>query len=367
MDSPDVVSADARTSTAQLSSGDATSGAVSSDSARNDAPAKRRHVPLPRRRVTFSQAGLVVAYVVVVAFFWSQRPEVFSNWHTWRGVLDASALPAVVAMALTVTLVVGDFDLSFGATIGLSMAVTATLLANQGWSWPIAALAALACAVLIGIANGFLVTVAKVNSLIATLAMSSVVTGLDAKVSNQQTISTGIPASFTDLGTTRWLGLSVSLWLAIVVGIVLYVMVSHTENGRYLFAVGGNREAARLAGVRTRWLRTVGMISSAAGAAIVGILLCAQTASYYPNAGAGYLLPAFAAAFLGTALGGGRFGIAATAFGVLFLQTLQTGLTVLNVQPWTVSVVQGAVLAIAVILSTPGRLRLPRRRQAAAA
>ena len=367
MDSHDVVSAGAPAGTAQLRAQGAAAPEISSGGGAPSPNAPRTRVPLSRRRVTLSQAGLVVAYVVIVVFFWSQRPEVFSSWQTWRGVLDASALPAVVAMALTVTLIVGEFDLSFGATIGFSMAVTATLLADKGWSWPAAALVTLLCAVLIGVANGLLVTWAKVNSLIATLAMSSVIQGLDAKVSNQQTISTGIPTSFTDLGTTRWLGLSVALWLAILVGLVLYVAVSHSENGRYLFAVGGNREAARLAGVRTRWLRTIGMITVAVGAAVVGILLCAQTASYYPNAGSGYLLPAFAAAFLGTALGGGRFGIAATAFGVLFLQTLQTGLTVLNVQPWAVLVVQGAVLAIAVILSTPGRLRLPRRRHAAGA
>ena len=80
-----------------------------------ESPARR-----PRRRLTVSQAGLVLAYVVVVGFFWSQRPDVFASWQTWRGILDASALPAIVAMGLTVTLIAGDFDLSFGATIGLS-------------------------------------------------------------------------------------------------------------------------------------------------------------------------------------------------------------------------------------------------------
>lgn len=339
------------------------------DEAPQDAPPQEAPAVIPtRRRLKASQFGLVAAYLVIVAFFWSQRPDVFASLSTWQGVLDSSALPAIVAMALTVTLIVGDFDLSIGATIGLSMAVTATILVNWQWGWPAAALVALLCAVGVGLVNGLLVTRAGVNSFIATLAMSSAVAGLDAKVSNQQTISTGIPESFTDLGSTRYLGFGVALWVAIVLGIVFYVVIAHSESGRYLFAVGGNREAARLAGVRTRWLRTVGMIASSLGAALVGVLLCSQTASYYPNAGAGYLLPAYAAAFLGTALGGGRFGIVATAFGVLFLQTLQTGLTVLDVQPWAVMVVQGAVLAIAVIVSTSKGLRLPTalRRRAAA-
>jgi ribose transport system permease protein len=191
-----------------------------------------------------------------------------------------------------------------------------------------------------------------------------VVGGLDAKVSNQQTISNGVPTSFAKLGTDKFWSLSLSLWIAIALGIVLYFVVAHTETGRYLFAVGGSPEASRLAGVRVRSLRTFGFVVAALGAGLGGIVLASQTASYYPNAGSGYLLPAYAAAFLGTAASAGRFGIIATAAGVLFLQTVQTGLTVLNVQPWLVMVVQGAVLAIAVMVSTVGNgLRLPLRRR----
>ncbi|WP_148573855.1 ABC transporter permease [Nocardioides caldifontis] len=324
------------------------------------APAPPSRGPSALRRFSASQFGLVLTYGVVVVFFWVQRPDVFSQMATWQGILNAAALPAIVAMALTVTLIAGDFDLSIGATIGLAMAVTVATMVNWEWGWPMAVGLALLCAIGVGVLNGVLVANLGVNSFIATLAMSSLVQGFDAKVSNQQTISSGLPDGFVNLGSERIAGFSLAFWLALVVGVLLYVLVSHTENGRYLFAVGGNREAARLAGVRVRWLRYVGMISAALGAAVVGALLAAQTASYYPNAGGGYLLPAYAAAFLGTALGGGRFGIVATGFGVVFLQTLQTGLTVINVQPWVVLVVQGAVLAIAVVLSTSqGKLRLP--------
>jgi ribose transport system permease protein len=330
-----------------------------------DASAAKSHEVAPIKRLiarharvlavlNVSRVGLVVAFGVVVATFWSMRPQVFSEWTTWRGIFDASAIPAIIAMTLTVTLIVGDFDLSIGATLGLTMAVSVTLMANHSVGWPIAALSALGAAAAVGLVNGVLITWARVNSFIATLAVSSIVGGLDAKVSEQQSITNGIPSNFVDLGLKRYLGISVSLWAALLLGLVLYVAVSHTETGRYLFAVGGNREAARLSGVRVRWLRTIGMISAALGAAVAGVLLAAQTASYYPNAGGGYLLPAYAAAFLGTAAGRGRFGILATAFGVFFLQTLQTGLTVLNVQPWIVLVVQGSVLAIAVMVSTLG-------------
>ena len=301
-----------------------------------------------------SRLGLLIAYLLVVAVFWSMRPDVFSDWTTWRGVLDSSALPAIIAISLTVTLVVGEFDLSIGATLGLAMAVCVTMLVEHGMPWPVAAGAALAAAIGVGTVNGLLITWAKMNSFIATLAVSSIVAGLDSHVSGQKTITTGIPAGFVDLGVHRYAGIGVPLWVAIALCLLLYVGLGHTQTGRYLFAIGGNREAARLAGVRVRWLRGIGMLAAASGAAIAGVLLAAQTASYYPNAGGGYLLPAYAAAFLGTAAGGGRFGVLATAFGVLFLQTLQTGLTVLNVASWIVLVVQGVVLAVAVMVSTFG-------------
>jgi ribose transport system permease protein len=323
--------------------------------------------PSARRRARtlfpLARVGVVLAFLVLVAIFWMLRPTVFADWHTWRGILDASAIPAVIAMTLTVTLIVGDFDLSIGATVGLAMAVTVVLLAEHHFSWPLAAVVALLVAVAIGIVNGALITWARVNSFIATLAISSVVGGLDAKVSGQKTITTGIPTSFVNLGLNRHFGIGIPLWVAIALGAALYVVVGHTESGRYLYSVGGNREAARLAGVRVRSLRTLGMVCAALGAALAGILLAAQTASYYPSAGAGYLLPAYAAAFLGTALGGGRFAILATAFGVLFLQTLQTGLTVLNVEPWIVLVVQGLVLATAVMVSTVGSMQIPNLRR----
>lgn len=325
--------------------------------------AQKRGTGARRGRFSASRYGLIITYILVVAFFWIQRPDVFAQLTTWQGILNASALPAIIAMGLTVTLIAGDFDLSIGATVGLSMAVVAATTAHLHWPWPVAALVALLAAVGVGLLNGALVALIGVNSFIATLAISSVVEGLDANVSNQQTISTGIPADLVQLGVVRIGGFNVAVLVAVLVAVVLYLVVAHTESGRYMYASGGNREAARLAGVRVRWLRTVGLIVAALGAALVGILLVAQTASYYPNAGAGFLLPAYAAAFLGTALGGGRFGIIATAFGVLFLQTLQTGLTVLNVQPWVVMVVQGTVLALAVVVSAKqGKLRFSRPR-----
>lgn len=305
----------------------------------------------PVRLLTPSGVGVVLAFVATALVFYGLRPGTFSEWSTWRGILEASAVPIIVATGLTIALIVGDFDLSIGAVLGLGMGVCISLSAQHGVAWPLAVLVALGCCAAVGLVNGLLVTRAKVNSFIGTLAMGSVVAGLEAKITDQQTISQGIPEGLVTAGTRQVLGVSVGLWLAIVIAIVLLLLVRQTEAGRYLYAIGSNAEASRLAGIRVRTLRTWGFVFASLTAGLAGVLLAAQTASYYPNAGTGYLLPAYAAAFLGTALGAGRFGVFATVFGVLFLQTLQTGLTVINIAPWVVMFTQGVVLVVAVVLS----------------
>ena len=313
---------------------------------------------------TSGRWGVVLACIATGIVFYALKPDVFSDLDTWRGILDQAALPGIVAMGLTVALIVGDFDLSIGAVIGLAMGISVSLMADHGMSWPLAAAITVAVGAGVGVVNGALVAGLNVNSFIGTLAVSSIVTGFDAKITGQKTITEGIPKGFQDLGGGRWLfDLSTLLWIAIGIGVVLWAVMGHSESGRYMYAVGGNTEAARLAGVRVRSLRVIGFIGVGMCAALAGVLLAASSAGYYPSAGTGFLLPAFAAAFLGTAVTGGRFTIAATAFAVFFLQMLQTGLTVLNVETWVVNVVQGSVLAIAVVIgSAEASARVPRRR-----
>jgi ribose transport system permease protein len=311
----------------------------------------------------FARWGVVLACIGTGVVFYILKPDVFSNFNTWKGILNAAAIPGIVGMGLTVALIVGDFDLSIGATMGLAMGISISLMVNNHMGWVLASVLTLLVGAVVGLVNGGLVAGLNVNSFIGTLAVSSVIMGIDAKITGQHTITNGIPTGFQNLGSdTSLFNITTLFWIAVVLGIVLWLVMSHTESGRYMYAVGGNSEAARLAGVRTRRLRVIGFVGTGVCAALAGVLLAASSAGYYPNAGTGYLLPAFAAAFLGTAVTGGRFAIPATAFAVFFLQMLQTGLTVLNVETWVVLVVQGLVLAIAVVIgSAEARARVPRR------
>jgi ribose transport system permease protein len=186
-----------------------------------------------------------------------------------------------------------------------------------------------------------------------TLGMATMLTGLEYAFTEQATVFQGVPQGYVDLGAKSLFGLSNQVWIALVVALILWILLDATEIGRFMYAIGGNQEAARLSGIRTRLLRTVGFMIVALSAAMVGILISAAGAGYTPNAGQYLLLPAYAGAFLGAAcFRPGEFNIPGTVVGVLFLGTIGTGLTLLNLQTYLINLVQGAILIVAVLLST---------------
>jgi ribose transport system permease protein len=212
----------------------------------------------------------------------------------------------------------------------------------------------------VGAANGFLVAVLGASSFIITLAMGTILTGLEDAITGQNSVFSGLPKGFTGIAqNSSILGFNNQVWIAAIVAVVLWVVLEKTEAGRFMYAIGSSREAARLAGVRTRALRVLGFIAMGLGAAAVGILITSLSGSYTPNTGPPYLLPAFAAVFLGAAaFRPGQFNVAGTTVGVLLLGVIQTGLTMLNLQTFAINLVQGAILVAAILLSRLGeRLR----------
>ena len=204
-----------------------------------------------------------------------------------------------------------------------------------------------------GVANGFLVAVLGGNSFIMTLGMATILTGVEYAFTSQAVVFQGVPPQYVEIGAGEWLGISHQIWIALVVAVVLWVMLDATEPGRFMYAIGGNPEAARLSGIRTRTLRIVGFVIVALAATVVGILISSAGGGYTPNPGQYLLLPAYAGAFLGAAcFRPGEFNIPGTVVGVLFLGTIATGLTLLNLQTYLINLVQGAILVVAVLLST---------------
>jgi ribose transport system permease protein len=222
---------------------------------------------------------------------------------------------------------------------------------------------ALIAALLFGIAaggvNGFLVAYLGGPSFIITLAMGTVLTGVEFALTDQKTIFSGVAQGYADIGQNSFLGLNNMVWIAAVIAVILWALLDRTEVGRYMYAIGGNPEAARLAGIRTRFLRLLGFVVVGLAAAVVGVLISSQSGAYSPSPGLSFLLPAFAAAFLGSAVfRPGEFNIPGTVIGVLFLGVIQTGLTMLNLETYVINLVQGGVLISAVLLSRLGQ-RVP--------
>jgi ribose transport system permease protein len=185
-----------------------------------------------------------------------------------------------------------------------------------------------------------------------------VLTGVEFGLTNQDTVYDGIPSGFTQIAQGEFLGLSNQIWIAAVIALVIWLLLDRTELGRFMYAIGGNPEAARLSGVRVLRLRMLGFIIVGLAGAVVGILLISQSASYAPNGGTSYLLPAFAAVFLGAAVfRPGEFNVLGTVVGVLFLGVIQTGLTMLDLDTWVINLVQGGILIAAVLISRLGMKR----------
>lgn len=302
-----------------------------------------------------SRYGVIAAFVLIIIIFSVARPETFPTIENLQAILANSAAAMIIATGLTVLLVIGDFDLSFGSMISLAGGAAVILMANHGVAWPVALLAGLALALAAGAVNGILTSYLGGSSFIITLAMGTVLTGVEFAITSQKTVFEGVDPSFASIAQNEFLGLSNMFWIAAVIALLLWVLLDKTEAGRYMYAIGGNAEAARLAGIRNRFLRLVGFVIVALAAAVVGLLLVSNSGSYSPNFGASFLLPAFAAAFLGSAmLRPGQFNVPGTVIGVLFLGVVQTGLTMLNLQTFVINLVQGAILIAAVLLSRLG-------------
>ncbi len=306
-----------------------------------------------RLGVLLARYGVLLAFGVMLLTFTLLRPSTFPTLDNAKSILVAAAPGMIVALGLTVALVMGDFDLSIGSMVGFAAGAAIALMVYHAMPWQLTIVLVLAMALGVGIVNGLLVPVFGGNSFIMTLGMATMLTGLEYAFTEQATVFQGVPQGYVDLGAKSLFGLSNQVWIALVVALVLWILLDATEIGRFMYAIGGNEEAARLSGIRTRLLRTVGFMIVAFAAALVGILTSAAGAGYTPNSGQYLLLPAYAGAFLGAAcFRPGEFNIPGTVVGVLFLGTIGTGLTLLNLQTYLINLVQGAILIIAVLLST---------------
>jgi ribose transport system permease protein len=319
-------------------------------------PKVRTANPRMDPKVLTAKYGLLVAFIGTFVIFAVLKPHVFPTGNNVKAMLALAAPPMILAVGLTVVLVMQDFDLSFGSMIGLGGGAVTTFIVSHHWGWVVAIIVVLLMGLSVGVINGVMVAYFGGSSFIITLAMGTVLTGVEYALTHQNTVYSGFSKAFIGLGSnSSILGLSNQIWIAAVIAGVIWVLLDRTEIGRYMYAIGGNSEAARLSGLRVRPLRVTGFVIVGLTAAVVGILLVSESSSYSPNVGTTYLLPAFAAAFLGAAVfRPGEFNLPGTIIGVLFLTVIQTGLIELNLQTYIINLVQGGILIAAVLISRLG-------------
>jgi ribose transport system permease protein len=307
--------------------------------------------------------ALLLVWGVVIVVFGILRPDTFLTTSNFSTIFGSQAILVVLTLALLPPLTAGDYDLSVAATLTLSSMTLAILNVNHGWSIGAAIAAALAVGLVIGIINGALVVLLGIDSLIVTLGTSTFIAGVVLWVSNSLTIS-GVSQSLIDVVVVnRFLGVPLAFYYGIAVGLVMFYVFEYMPIGRRLLFVGRGRSVARLSGIRVVRLRWGAFMASGLISAFAGVLYAGTLGSADPTSGLSFLLPAFAAAFLGaTTIMPGRFNPLGSIAAVYFLVTGITGLQLLGVQTFVQQLFYGGALVLAVALS-----QLARRRDAAAA
>jgi ribose transport system permease protein len=297
--------------------------------------------------------GLVGVLVAVVAGFSLSSPDEFATVATAEDVLNAQPPGIFIAFAAILVLMAGEFDLSLGATLGLAQYLVLELVTAGGFAWPVAVLATLLAGAAIGLVNAFFVVGLGVNSFIATIGMATVLVGVIEWMSDGNApIVDGAPAGFTSLAQSEVGGIALPVLYALGAAILLWVVVAYTIVGRELRATGANRQAAFLSGLRTRRSLVTAFVAAGVLASIGGMLIAARVGAADATSGPGYLLPAYAAAFLGaTAVRPGQFNVWGTVIAIFLVAVGITGLQLNGAETWVTPVFNGAVLLLAVTVS----------------
>jgi ribose transport system permease protein len=311
---------------------------------------------VPRRvagALAFDRVGAVYVWLGIILIFTVWVPETFPNVGTAKQILNGNAITGLAALSITIPLAARVFDLSFAYVMTLTGVAAAHFIAKDGIPLVPAVGLALAIGLLVGVINAVVVVRMRIDSFIATLATGSLIQALITMVTNDTPISDAkLAGGFAKIGQTTVAGLTLGVYYFAAVALVIWYLLEHTATGRRLYATGFNPDASRLGGVRVDRLRFGSLVASGGLAGFSGIVLASTLASGSPTAGSPYLLPGFAAAFLGaTQLKQGRFNAGGTIIAVLLLGTGTTGLALANAPQWAGDMFVGIVLIAALAVT----------------
>jgi len=296
--------------------------------------------------------GPLIGLLLLCAFLTFATDSFFSV-RNFLNILDQVTVIGIIAVGMTFVILLGGIDLSVGSVLALAMMVLGFVNVEAGLPMWVAIPAAIAAAAVAGLISGLLITEFKVPPFIATLAMMSIARGLASMITNGSQII-GFPAWFNMGAIIRYGGvLTMTVAVMFVVFAVALLFQRYREGGRALYAVGGNPEVARLAGINVNRVTVLVYTACAALSGLAGVLLAARLDAVQPTIGIAYELDAIAAVVIGgTSLSGGTGGIGGTIIGVLIIGVLRNGLNLLSVSPFLQAVIIGLVIVMAVAAET---------------
>ncbi|WP_339060513.1 ABC transporter permease [Tepidibacillus marianensis] len=301
-----------------------------------------------------SKWGTVIAIVLLFIFFTISMPQ-FIDASNLLTILRSISIVTVIAIGLTIALTVNGLDLSIGSAATFSNSLIVSFFVWYSMPTFVSLALALVITLVVAAINAILIVKVKIPDMLATLSTMFIFEGVAMTYTGGGSISEGMPRLdgtptngtlpdlFEKIGQAPYI-----IIIMLVVVAIVHVFLNHTKHGRYLYVVGGNMEAARLSGISVNRYRTLAYVLSTFFASLGGIMIAARIGSAQINAGAGYLMPAVAAAFIGSSFGGsGKPNAIGTFIGAILVGVLENGLVMMSVPYYSLNIVKGSVLALA--------------------
>lgn len=296
-----------------------------------------------------TEFAIFVALLLLCALLFAVKPQFLSPYN-FSTLFRQIAFITIVAFGQTLVLITAGIDLSVGASAALSGVISAWLMVNTQVNPWLCILLGIGIGCVVGFTNGILITKVRINPFIVTLATGEIFGGFIYVITQGWAIQ-NIPAEVLDLGRGSFAGIPVPVWIMIIGGVILALIMKFTPFGRYVYAIGGNMNAAKLVGIKVDKIKVLVYIISGALSALAGILITCRLGAAQPTVGLNWVMPSVTAAILGgTSMSGGQGNIVGTIIGAALMGVISNAIVLLSVSPYWEKVITGCVVLIAVIL-----------------
>lgn len=300
----------------------------------------------------FLKSNVIYIVFIVMLVGLSIFSDSFLSLSNFTNILRQSSLVGIVALGMTYIMIAGGIDLSVSSTMALAACVAASLSTTMGtvMPFPVAVLAGVLVGILAGIINGYVIAYLGIVPFITTLGMQSIIRGAALVYTSGKPVN-ALTDTYIAVGKSSFAGIPMPAIIFIILAAITWFFLSKTKYGRYLYAIGGNEEAAAVAGLKVKLLKASTYVVGGALAAVAGIVLSARIAAGAPTSGEMYDFYAIEAVVIGgTSNQGGTGGIIQTIIGVLIIGVLNNGMDLLNISGYYQKIVTGVVVVFAVII-----------------